>query len=156
MMATDGVPQDGQFTMTLNLPEGPDDGAANRERLHTAYIALAAGDGEALFKLLDDEVRFSEAASLPYGVTGTGIEAARQGVAGMFGAWTHLHTEFTHFTASHDMVIAYLHMTATSRATGQIYAGPAAEVFRFRNGKIVEWHPIYWDTHAVRTACGVA
>lgn len=154
-MATDGVPQDGQFTMALNLPDGPDEGAANRKILHDAYIAMGAGDGEALFRLLDDEVVFSEAASLPYGVSGKGIEAARQGVAGMFGAWTHLHTEFTHFAASHDLVIAYLHMTATSRATGQVYKGPAAEVFRFRDGKIIEWHPIYWDTHDVRKVCGV-
>jgi ketosteroid isomerase-like protein len=27
-------------------------------------------------------------------------------------------------------------------------------VFRLRDGKIVEWRPIYWDTHAVREACG--
>lgn len=154
-MSDSGISDAQQFTLSLSLPEGPDEGAANRKILHDAYIAIDAGDGGALFALLDEEVEFIEAPSLPYGTHGTGIPAAQAGVAEMFKSWQHMHVDITHFTASHDLVIAYMQMSATSRATGEVYSGPAAEIFRFRNGKIVEWRPIYWDTHLARKVCGI-
>ena len=154
-MAENGISDAEQFTMSLDLPDGPDESAANRTILHDAYLAIIAGNGGALFDLLDDDVEFIEASSLPYGTHVRGIPAAQAGVAEMFKSWRHMHVDITHFTASHDLVIAYMQMSATSRATGDVYNGPAAEIFRFRNGRIIEWRPIYWDTHLVRKVCAI-
>ena len=147
------------FELILDL--GRDTGNAetawkNREILAKAYRDMIAGDDQSLVKLLDPNVVFEEAAGLPYGVKAKGIENTLAGVQGMFGAWSHLRVEISHFAADGDVVIAYMTMVATSRATGKIYDGVTAELFRFKNGKIVEWRPIYWDTHAVRQACGLA
>ena len=39
-------------------------------------------------------------------------------------------------------MIAYMVFTGVSRASGQTYSGPCAELFRFANGKITEWRPM--------------
>ncbi|MET0547611.1 MAG: nuclear transport factor 2 family protein [Caulobacterales bacterium] len=127
----------------------------NRQAVVDAYKAIEAGDPNALNALLDPNIVFIEADSLPYGGTFHGIEGAQAGVAGMFGAWSHLKVEIEDILASGDMTLAYLMMTSTSRATGKVYKGHTAEMFRFKNGKIIEWRPIYWDTHAARIACGL-
>jgi len=147
-----------QLELVLKLTEDSgltDTARANREILVKAYQAMLDGNESALAEILDPEVRFYEAKGLPYGVEAEGIDGALAGVAGMFSAWSHLYTEFQEFLAGGDMVIAYLWMRATARETGEIYEGPTAEMFRFKNGKVIEWRPIYWDTHRVREVCGL-
>jgi uncharacterized protein len=145
------------FDLILNVKDDGfnENAKKNRQALFDAYRAMIDGKSNALFDLLDDNVAFHEAPSLPYGGTLYGRSGAQSGVAGMFGAWSYLRVEIEEFLAAGDLVIAYMHLTNTSRATGKIYVGPVAEVFRFQNGKITEWRPIYWDTHAAREACGV-
>jgi ketosteroid isomerase-like protein len=128
---------------------------SNRRAIEAAYQSMLAGNDSALFDLSADDVTFFEAPSLPYGCVNKGREGARSGVAGMLGAWSTLHVEIEAIAASSDLVVVYLSMRAKSRATGETYEGPAAEIFRFANGKIIEWRPIYWDTHRVREVCGL-
>jgi uncharacterized protein len=146
--------------VTITLALGPSSGMTaqaqrNREALLKAYQDYIAGNTNALFDILDPDVRFREAASLPYGCDVRGRDAAMQGVAGMMQAWSSMDVVFEEFVAAGDLVIAYMQAKAVARATGRRYEGPCAEVFRFRNGRVIEWHPIYWDTHAVRAACGL-
>jgi ketosteroid isomerase-like protein len=128
----------------------------NRQTIERVYRAIEAGDQAALFGILADDVVFHEAASLPYGCTKTGKDGALAGVEGMFSAWSHLRVDIEEFATAGDIVIAYLNMRGTARATGQVYEGPTAELFRFKDGKVIEWRPIYWDTHRVRQVCGLA
>jgi ketosteroid isomerase-like protein len=146
------------FELVLSL--APDSGMTetarqNREAILGAYRDTVSGDDQALIRLLDPEVVFLEAKGLPYGVEAKGIQGAIDGVAGMFGAWKTLRAEFFEFAAAGDIVIAYMMLTGVGRATGLTYHGPTAELFRFRRGKIIEWRPIYWDTHRVREVCGL-
>ena len=148
-----------EFSLTLSLGEhsGMTDTAnANRALILDAYERMFAGESEALAGLLDPDVLFAEAESLPYGVTVRGIAGARQGVAKMFTAWRSLAVEIHEFTAAGDLVIAYLTMKGVGRETADVYEGMTAEVFRLNDGKIIEWRPIYWDTHRVRQVCGPA
>ena len=149
-----------QSTYELKLDLGPQSGLTdtakrNRDALIQAYKDQLAGDWGGWWRIFDKDVVFREAASLPYGCTIKGLEETKTGLAGMFGAWTHLNVVIEEFAAAGDLVIAYIQMTATSRKTGKVYDRPVAEIFRFRNGKVVEWHPIYWDTHEVRKVCAV-
>jgi ketosteroid isomerase-like protein len=116
---------------------------------------MLAGDGEAMIRLLDPEVFFTEAPSLPYGCEARGIAGVRQGIAGIHAAWRELRAEIFEYAAAGDIVIAYMVIDGISEATGRRYQGPLAELFRFRNGKVVEWRPLYWDTHEVRKVCGL-
>jgi ketosteroid isomerase-like protein len=153
------APPDSRFELVIRPTAGsgsPETAARNRQALEHAYRVMLSGDMSALFALLAPDVQFHEAPSLPYGVSLTGSEAAKQGVAGMFSAWSELHIEIEELVAGGDLVIAYIQMRAVSRASGEVYEGPVAEVFRFRDGKIVEWRPIYWDTHRVRQVCRIS
>ena len=144
-------------TLRIDSKSDIDDTAReNRRILIRAYEAQLAGDLDAWWTIFDEDVEFHEAESLPYGCSTKGLAAAKQGMAGMFAAWSGVHADFENFLAAGDLVIAYLRMRATSRRTGKVYDAPVAELFRFRNGKIVEWRPIYWDTHQVREICGAS
>lgn len=149
--------EESPFKLIQNYPDNPiDDGArANAQLLIDAYKAMENGDEGALLQLLTDDCTFIEASSLPYGGIRKGPQGAMEGVGGMFEAWEHLTVTIEQMLAGGDLVIAYMHLVGTARATGKIYEGPTAELFRFKDGKVVEWRPIYWDTHAVRVACGV-
>lgn len=155
-MEVPGIAAESTFDLKLLVDSKSDidiTARRNRTALIRAYEAQLAGDLESWWAIFDKEVEFYEAESLPYGVSSKGLEAAKQGVAGMFSAWSHLKVVFEEFVAAGDLVICYIQMTATSRKTGEIYQGPVAETFRFRDGKVIEWRPIYWDTHRVRELC---
>ena len=128
----------------------------NRQRLFDAYSAVLAGNHDALFDLCAPDVVHLLPASLPYGGTRTGVAGARTGVAAAFGAWRDVRCDIQEFVPAGDIVIAYMHVALTSRATGAVYEGPTAETFHFRDGRIAEWRVILWDTHRVRQVLGVA
>lgn len=127
---------------------------ANRAALLAAYEGITKGDTDTWWALFDPEVAFYEAEGLPYGQSCKGLAAAQQGMGDMFATWKQISIDIEEFAAAGDMVIIYMQMTAVSRKTGKTYSGPVAELFRFRNGRIVEWRPVYWDTHKVREVCG--
>ena len=113
-----------QSTYELKLDLGPQSGLTdtakrNRDALIQAYKDQLAGDWGGWWRIFDKDVVFREAASLPYGCTIKGLEETKAGLAGMFGAWTHLNVVIEEFAAAGDLVIAYIQMTATSTIAGQ-------------------------------------
>jgi uncharacterized protein len=141
------------FGLTFKAREGALDETAIRNR-KIIYDLYAETNGAGIFDLLADDVVFRQAPSLPYGAELHGIEAAKEGFANVIGAWASLQVEVEELVAAGDLVIAYMMLEGVGKATGKSYSGPTAEVFRMRDGKIIEWRPLYWDTHAVRLACG--
>ena len=127
----------------------------NRRTVIAAHEAMRAGDLETFFAMFDPDVEFYEARSLPYGCSVKGLAAARKGVDAMLATWSRLYMEIENFTAAGDIVLGYYRLINTSKATGKVYDAPVAELFRFRNGKVVEWRALYWDTHEVREVCGL-
>jgi uncharacterized protein len=101
-----------------------------------------------------DDVELHEADSLPYGGVYKGIEAFKKGIGIMFDAWSDLEFHIEQFTAGGDLVIIYMQLRATGKTTGKTFSFPVAEVWRFRDGKVVEMRPIYWDTHRARECFG--
>ena len=71
----------------------------------------------------------------------------------MLATWSPLVVQIQELTAGGDLVIAYLLMTATGKRTGTTFSFPVAEMFRFRDGRVVEWRPIY-SGHLYRSAGG--
>jgi ketosteroid isomerase-like protein len=127
----------------------------NRAIIEKAYADTLNGHDTALWDLLDPDVEFYEADSLPYGGHVKGAKAAIAGVQKMLDTWSEQKVEIFEYAAAGDIVIAYIRMTATSRATGKVYQGMTAELFRFKDSKVIEWRVIYWDTHRVREVCGL-
>jgi len=145
-----------KFELNLHIAGSTGLGAeaqTNRDLMVKAYQSVAAGDQGALVALLHPDVHFIEAPSLTYGCDVRGIAATVAGVGGMLNAWRQIRVDIEEFAAAGDLVIAYMRFAGTSRQSGTVYEGECAEVFRFKDGLITEWRPIYWDTHAAREAC---
>ena len=78
------------FRLAINLSDRSgltEEAAANRELVMKTYLALEAGQEDALTRILDPQITFHEPASLPYGGTRHGIDGALQGVTAMLAAW---------------------------------------------------------------------
>lgn len=147
------------FSLVVSVPdEGriSDTVRADREAVLEAYRAMAAGDNDALMKMLDPNVTFHQAPGLPYGGEAEGVDDLLKLVGTMFGTWSKLHVDVMDVAVGTDVVIAYLMLDGISRATGSRYVGPTCELMRLRDSKIVEWRLMYWDTYGVRKACGLA
>jgi ketosteroid isomerase-like protein len=153
---TENAPMDFELILSMSKDSALDEEAhRNRKILINAYEAQLAGEGGALLALLDPEATFQQAASLPYGCVKQGIVDIKDGVARMFSTWRPLRVEILEVAAAGDVVMSYYRFTGTSRSTGETYDALGTEIFRFRSGKIIDWRPFYWDTHAVRDVCGL-
>lgn len=127
---------------------------ANRKRLTDALDALQAGDDEALWAIFDPAVTFHEASCLPYGGSHRGLEAVKLAYAELCSHFSAMRAVFEAVLASRDIVILYQTITFEAAATGKTGTLPVAELFRFRNGKVIEWRAHYFDACMVAEALG--
>ena len=121
----------------------------NRALIAGIYERMAAGNASALIDSLDPDVRFYQASSLPFGGEARGIDATIKCVEAMLSYWREVECRFQEYLVAGDWVIALVHMRAVTPA-GEIFEGPVTELFRLKASRIVEWRPIWWDTHQVR------
>jgi ketosteroid isomerase-like protein len=63
-----------------------------------------------------------------------------------------MHSEFEAVLASRDIVILYQKIEFEAAMTGKTGELPVAELFRFRDGKVIEWRAHYFDACLVADA----
>lgn len=126
--------------------------ALHREKLEAAFAGVAAGDGGAFWALFDPEVVFYEAACLPYGGAHHGIEATRKAHAIIHDCFDSVRVDVERLFVEGDLAIAYLQLGFRVRRNGRTGALPLAELYRFRDGRIVEWRALYFDSNLVAEA----
>ncbi|VWX50120.1 nuclear transport factor 2 family protein [Novosphingobium sp. 9U] len=149
---------DAGFRLAVDLASqnGMDETArANRASLLEAYQDIAEGKMERFMALLHPSVSLHQAPSLPYAMDTKGLDETLAGFEQVMVAWAKMHVTITELTAAGDLVVACMQVSARSAATGAPYEAPCTEVFRFHDGQIFDWRPLYWDTHAVRNAFGL-
>jgi len=140
--------EDWEFRFDLPKPPSEDDDEKterNRTILLSALDLLAAGDADSFWENFDPEVVFHEPSSLPYGGAHRGIEATQQAVARMSGAYAQLHTAFEEILFARDVALAYQTITYRIKGNGKTGTMPVAELYRFRDGKVIEWRALYSD-----------
>lgn len=119
---------------------------ANLAVVKKVYEYVDRGDSEGWMALVADDCEFHEPPSLPYGGSYIGIRAMRRGLRNMRGAWEDLEFEILNFTAGGDSVIVHLNIGGTGRKTGKHFWLPILELWRIRDGKVVELRPFPFDT----------
>ena len=72
-------------------------------------------------------------------------------LAALAAQWTMDYYEIDELIADRDRVIALTRCGWTNRSTGKSVRTPNCDVFRFRDGRIAEFHTCY-DTASVRSA----
>lgn len=147
--------QTDNFPITVryrDLPVSDPVAERNRRSLVDGLARLLAGDVEAFWSIYDPDVVFHEASCLPYGGTHRGLAAARAAHGQVEKVFESLHSVFEAVLASEDIVILYQTITFRVRANGNTGTLPVSELFRFRDGRIVEWRALYFDACMVAKA----
>ena len=124
----------------------------NRKTLLAGLDKLFAGDVEGFWAIYDPDVVFYEASCLPYGGEHRGLAAARAAHGQIEKTFDSLSSVFEAVLAAEDIVILYQKITFRVRGNGNSGALPVAELFRFRDGKVVEWRAHYFDACLVAKA----
>ena len=149
--ATDNLDQD----MVLAYRDAPgfdETAQRNRDLITGVFDQIQDGDFEALWRIFDPEVTFHEASCLPYGGSHRGLEATREAYGRLCDSYSAMRSVFEAVLASRDIVILYQTISFTAKATGKSGTLPVCELFRFRDGKVIEWRAHYFDACLVANA----
>jgi ketosteroid isomerase-like protein len=117
----------------------------NRALLVGALEQIEAGNFEAFWDIYDPDVTFFEASCLPYGGAHRGLEATKAAYAQLSATFSEMKSEMEAVLASRDLCILYQTITFRTAEAGVRASFPVCEVFRFRDGKVIEWRACYFD-----------
>ncbi len=126
--------------------------AANRAILVAALDAAIGGDDDGFWSMYDPQAVFHEAACLPYGGAHAGLEAVKTGYGQIHQTFDRIHALFEEVLVAGDIAIAYQQIDFRVRRNGRTGSFPVAELFRFRDGKVIEWRALYFDADMVASA----
>ena len=116
------------------------------------YDAFGAGDLETVKSHLARDVELHEAESLPFGGSYIGYDQVLVGIGNVLGTWETAESSLQFLTAGGDWVVAYVEMNVTTRKNRKRLRFQISEMWRLRDGKIMEIRPLYSDTHMIRSA----
>ena len=119
---------------------------SSTEVVRKLFESAFAGDFEGLKQYLHPDVRVNEAESLPYGGVYVGIDQMVALNAHVFSFWTDFSITVKQLFGEGEWVTALTEMQGKARTTGLAFKMPLSEVFRVKDGKIVEITPYYFDT----------
>jgi len=123
------------------------------EKLRAAYKSWNDTRGDSMqkwFDLMDDSITFRSLAGGAAGMEFTrdchGKEDLLRYFNGLANDWEMLHYTPSEFIADGDRVVVLSTCGWKSKKTGKSVDTPKCDIFRFRNGKIVDFFEFY-DTH---------
>jgi len=149
------MPDHNETEMVIGYRSSPGVDAAalaNRQALIDAFDALLAGDDKPFWTLFDADATFHEAACLPYGGAHRGLAAIQRAYAEMCATYSAMRSEFHEVLTAGVYCILYQTISFTVAANGNSGTLPVAEMFRFQNGRIIEWRANYFDADLVARA----
>ncbi|MES4905883.1 MULTISPECIES: nuclear transport factor 2 family protein [unclassified Streptomyces] len=122
------------------------------------YLA-AGGPGEAPFDMLAPffapDVVLHQADALPYGGTWRGHAGMERFFVEMSRTWDVFDMVEQEFLATGETAVVFTQVRARTRASGRELAFPILQTVAFKDGRIAEVHPFYWDTAAIAAACAM-
>ena len=116
------------------------------------FLQSGSGNVEMLTGAFHRDVVVHEPQSLPYAGDWNGLE----GIAALFQkmqeSWSNVAVENLRAAQNDDVVLMSCTLSLTSRANGVTIKQPFAEVLRFRDGRLLEGTPFYYDTSEILAA----
>jgi ketosteroid isomerase-like protein len=132
---------------------GPGPDAATLAR--SGYEAFARGDIEGVLALMDDELVWHEAASLPYGGIHLGPQTVLERVFGAIaGDWDAFSATPERYIDGGDSVVVLGTYRGVHRRSGGQLEVPFAHVWRVHDGRLVEFHQFTDTALWLRAATG--
>jgi|SRR5271163_1819640 len=114
-----------------------------RRIVSSCYDAARAGDTATIMDLLDPEVVLHEAASLPIGGDHNGPEAMLRALAAVYELLDIPNMTIERLVVDADYAVGLLDIPFRERHGESLQV---AEVWRVREGRIIDIRPFYWDT----------
>ena len=119
---------------------------SNKEKVQAMFDAMAAGDFELMKSYLHPDVFVTEADCLPYPGVHKGPDGYIRLVDKVVNTWDDLELSVNAMAEDGDMVMVVSEFAGKNKA-GVAFNMPMTEVFYFKDGKISEVRPYYFDTH---------
>jgi hypothetical protein len=113
------------------------------------FMRGPSDDLSLLATAFDPGVAIHEPQSLPYGGEWVGLESLGQLFRTMGEIWDSMQVSDMIAARTGDTVLMSCRISMTSRATGRTINQPFAERLIFRDGRLLEGTPFYFDTAAI-------
>ncbi|NIM69795.1 MAG: hypothetical protein GTN86_04050 [Xanthomonadales bacterium] len=113
------------------------------------YAAAAAEEWDEFAQWIHPEFVIRESAALPYAGSYQGVDGFRQLVRAVFTHFHRLYAEPGHYMEGEDHVAAIVRLHGTGKRSGRAFETSVLELFRFRDGLVVEILPYYWDPQLI-------
>ena len=110
------------------------------------YEEAAAGNKEKCKEYFHPDVMIYEAPSMPYGGSWRGFDGWLRLLDEELKAYDDMSYMVEEYMAGGDWVAVLIHWTVRGKKTGKIASFPATELFRLRDGKVIEMRMFYYDT----------
>ncbi|MFI9310945.1 nuclear transport factor 2 family protein [Streptomyces triculaminicus] len=122
------------------------------------YLA-AGGPGDASFDLLapffTPDVVLHQTGALPYGGVWCGHAGIEQFFLAMSRTWESFDMMEQEFLATGETAVVLTQVRARARSSGRELTFPILQTITFKDRRIAEVRPFYWDTAAIADACAV-
>lgn len=128
----------------------------NIEKAQRLYDAIGAGDWATVNTILSPDVVVTEASGLPYGGTYRGHDGFLNLMEKLAETWENLRPANLKFAAVDDSVYVDFLLLGKCHATGREVEMPLIEKWNFKDGLVVSGCVFYYDTHEIRSICGIA
>ena len=114
--------------------------SAEIDALKKLFAAINRNDMQAMIKDFDPEIVRVEFEGFPTAGTYRGLTDVQAHVAKGRGTWAEGTCEPEQFLTNGDKVVVYLHARVRLKDSTDWIDGRFADGFRFRNGKIIQYH----------------
>ncbi|MBP1848238.1 ketosteroid isomerase-like protein [Rhizobium petrolearium] len=111
-----------------------------------AFLTSNEKDIRQLAKAFADDVVVREPASLPYGGDWRGLDGIARLFDRMNDVWSNMDLKELHVTGAPDRIHLSCTLTMVARSTGKSITQPFCEFLHFRDGRLAEGIPFYYDT----------
>ena len=125
---------------------------AEAESIRQAYAALNRNDIDGFVKDFDPEIERIEPPDFPSGGTYHGLEAVKAHITKGRSTWAEGSCEPTGFVTAGDKVVVLLQIHVRLNGRTDWSDGRIADVFTFRNGKVVQFRTFGEESEAMEFA----
>ena len=126
--------------------------SAETRVLREAYAALNRNDIPAFVRSFDPQIERIEFAGSPQGGAYHGLETVKAHVERGRGTWAEGDCEPERFVAAGDRIIVLVHVRVRLKHETEWREGHTAEVYTFRNGKVIEFRTFATECQAFEWA----
>lgn len=117
------------------------------------YDYLASGDRDGAYaNVMAEDCVLHEAPALPYGGIYHGRDRMQATLADVVGRFDEFEVEILDYLAGGDKVVVHLTIKGVGKVSRKPFDTPIMELWRIREGKVIELRPFLYDAAGVAEA----